>query len=157
MISDEEIHHWIKEGWKFTKRTRSGHVYITRRKGANIERSLGRFNQILWDRIVHARDSEKPREDLKPIDAFLDSVDVNRAFLKSSNCLHRDDEKFCTYWKWSDDYFFLKFEVNIKRKKVIESGKPVYLFYADPRYCMRCTAYISSMMKISLFGNSSEV
>jgi hypothetical protein len=39
--SDEDIRNWIKEGWKFTRRTRKEHIYITRRLGAKIERSLG--------------------------------------------------------------------------------------------------------------------
>ena len=147
--SEEEIRTWIKEGWKFTKRTRKGHIYITRRKGANVERSLGRFKQSLWERIEKI--SQKPEESRKetdPLSIFYSLVELNRASKSSTDCLHRDDEGYCTYWRWSPDYSLLNYRGDLAMNEVIDKGNPVYLFYAHAKYCSGCTAYTSVKMNV---------
>ena len=70
--SDEEIRDWIKKGWKFTKRPRKGNHYITRRMGANKERSLGRYRQALWDRIERIkREPSEPQPETDPLTIFV--------------------------------------------------------------------------------------
>ena len=148
--SDEEIRNWIKEGWKFTRRTRKGHIYITRRMGANIERSLGPFNQALWDRIEKIkRRLGEPQGETDPMSLFYDLVEVNRATLNSQDCLHRDDGGYCTYWRWSPEYAFLSFRRDLEMKEVRDEGGPVCLFYAHFKYCSGCNTYISSRMNTS--------
>jgi hypothetical protein len=71
---DENIRNWIKKGWKFTKRTRKGHVYITRRMGANLERNHGRFNQSLWERIEKiSNEPEEQQRETRPLSIFFSS------------------------------------------------------------------------------------
>ena len=148
--TDEELRSWIKEGWKFTKRTRKGHIYITRRKGANIERSLGRFNHTLWNRIEKMlREPEEPDRETDPLSVFYSLVELNRASLKSHDCLHRDNEGYCTYWRGGTEYSLLRFRRNLEMKEVREEGNPAYLFYANIKYCKGCTAYVSSRMRFS--------
>jgi hypothetical protein len=150
--SDEDIRTWIKEGSKFTKRTKKGHIYITRRKGANKERSLGRFKQSLWEKIEKiSREPEEPQRETDPLSIFYTLVELNRSALISQNCLHRDDEGFCTYWRWSPEYSLLNFRRDLVIKEVKDEGKTVYLFYADFRYCKGCTAYTSVKLKVSKF------
>ena len=145
--SEEEIRTWIKEGWKFTKRTRKGHVYITRRKGANIERSLGRFKQSLWERIEKiSREPEEPQRETDPLSIFYRLVEFSRASLIRRDCLHKDDEGYCTYWRWDSEYSLLKYREDVAMKEVIDEGNPVYLFIAHARYCKGCSAYISAKM-----------
>lgn len=148
--SDTEIRNWIKEGWKFTRRTRKGHIYITRRMGANLERSLGPFKQALWDRIKKIkREPGKPPRETDPKNRFYSLVELNRATLSSQDCLHRDDGGYCTYWRWNHDYSLLRFKGDLEMKEVREEGKPVYLFYAHAKYCSGCNAYVSARMKVS--------
>ena len=151
-FSDEEIRNWIKEGWKFTKRTRKGHIYITRRLGANKERSLGRFNQALWDRIekIKRAPDEIPRE-TDPLDLFYRLVELNRAHVYSLDCRNIDDAGYCTYWRYSQDYYWLRFRGDLKMKEVRDDGNPVYLFQSSAKYCGRCNVYVSSRMKASVF------
>jgi len=149
-FSDEEIRNWIKEGWKFTRRTRKGHIYITRRMGANKERSLGSFRQELWDRIENIkRRPGEPKRETDPLGIFYSLVELNRAALNSQDCLHRDDGGYCTYWRWGPDYKFLNYRVDLEMKEVRDESGPVYLFYAQTKYCSGCNAYISSRMKVS--------
>ena len=147
-FSDGEILNWIQEGWKFTKRTRKGHIYITRRLGANKERGLGRFNQALWDRIEKIK-REPARTQTDPLDLFYSLVELNRASLSSLDCMNIDDEGYCTYWRWSQDYGFLRFRGDLEMKEVRDDGNPVYLFHSSAKYCGRCNAYVSSRMKAS--------
>jgi hypothetical protein len=150
--SDEDIRTWIKEGWKFTKRTRKGHVYITRRKGANIERSLGRFKQSLWKRLEKiSRETEEPKQRTNQLSVFYDLIEMNRWVISSRDCLHRDDEGYCTFWRWSPEYAFLSLRGDLMMKEVTDKGNPVYLFPAHMKYCRGCTAYISVKMKVSKF------
>ena len=142
--SDEDIRNWIKEGWKFTKRTRKGYVYITRRKGANLERGHGRYSQSLWDRIEKiSKEPEEPQRETDSLSLFYKLVELNRAVLSSHDCLHRDDEGFCTYWRWDSDYSLLNFRGDLVMKEEIDEGSPVYLFRAQISYCRGCTAYSS--------------
>jgi len=148
--SDEEIRNWIKEGWKFTKRTRKGHIYITRRMGANKERSLGPFKQTLWDRIEKIkREPGEPQKETDPISLFYSLVELNRAFLYPEDCMNKDDEGYCTYWRWSPDYSLLRYRGDLEMKEVRDEGNPVYLFRAHAKYCGGCNAYVSSRMKVS--------
>jgi len=146
--SDEDIRSWIKEGWKFTKRTRKGHVYITRRMGANIERSLGRFKQSLWERIEKIlREPEKQQRETETLNTFYMLLELLRSSRNSIDCLHKDDEGYCTFWRWNNDLPFLRYGENLPMKEVIDEGNPVCLFYAHQRYCRGCTAYINEKMK----------
>ena len=148
MPSDEDIRDWMEEGWRFARRNRKGRVYITRRMGANRERSLGRFNQSLWDRIVRiSREREEPQREKDPLYSFYGLVEVNRAALISQDCLHMDEEGYCTYWSWGPDYSLLRYRENLAMKEVNDGGNPVYQFIAHDRYCRGCTAYISEKMK----------
>ncbi len=148
--SDEEIRNWIKEGWKFTRRTRKGYIYITRRKGANKERSHGRFQQPLWDRIEKIkRDPGEPPRETDQLSVFYSLVELNRGALNSQNCMNRDDEGYCTYWRWSSNYSLLRYRGDLEMKEVRDEGKPVYLFHAQAKYCGGCNAYVSSRMKVS--------
>jgi hypothetical protein len=148
--SDEEIRNWIKEGWKFTKRTRKGHIYITRRMGANKERSLGPFKQTLWDRIEKIkREPGEPQKETDPISLFYSLVELNRAFLYPEDCMNKDDEGYCTYWRWSPDYSLLRYRGDLEMKEVRDEGNPVYLFRAHAKYCGGCNAYVSSRIKVS--------
>ena len=148
--SDEDIRKWIKEGWKFTKRTKKGHVYITRRKGANLERSHGRFKQSLWERIEKiSHEPEEPQREADTLSTFYMLLELLRASRKSGDCYHMDDEGYCTYWRWDPEFSLMRFRENLKIKKVTDEGNPVYLFYAHQRYCRGCTAYINEKMKAS--------
>lgn len=148
--TEEDIRTWIQEGWKFTQRTRKGHVYITRRMGANIERSLGPFKKSLWGLIEKIRrEPEGAQRETDPLSTFYRLVELNRAALSSLDCLHRDDEGYCTYWRWSSDYSLLRFRGDLEVKKVSDDGNPAYLFSAHIRYCRGCPAYISVKMKAS--------
>jgi hypothetical protein len=148
--SDEEIRNWIKEGWKFTTRTRKGHIYITRRLGANKERSLGPFRQALWDRIEKIkREPGEPHRETDPLRRFYKYVELSRAVLNSEDCMNIDDERYCNYWKWSPDYLWLRYRGDLEMKEVMDEGKPVYLFHARAKYCMGCNAYVSPKMKTS--------
>jgi hypothetical protein len=148
--SDEDIRTWIKDGWKFYKRTRKGHVYITRRKGANLERSLGRFKQSLWDRIEKIlREPKEPLRETDPLSRFYELVELNRVSQISQDCLHRDNEGYCKYWRWTPDYSLLNYRRDLVMKQVRDEGNPVYLFLAHAKYCRRCTAYVSTKMKVS--------
>jgi hypothetical protein len=150
--SEEDIRTWIKEGWKFTKRTRKGHVYITRRKGANLERGLGRFKQSLWERIEKiSRKPEEPQRETDPLSIFYSLIELNRAALSSQDCMHIDDKGYCTYWRWGPEYSLLRYRGDLVMKKVTDEGKPTYLFHAHTKYCQGCTAYISVKMKVSKF------
>ena len=146
--SDEEIHSWIKEGWKFTRRSRKGHIYITRRMGANKERSLGPFKQALWDRIEKIkRESGEPHRETDPLCIFYSLVELNRASLNSQNCMNIDDEGYCNYWRWSPDYSLLRYRGDLEMKEVMDEGNPVYLFRAHAKYCGGCNAYVISGWK----------
>ena len=148
--SDEDIRDWIREGWKFTKRTRKGHVYITRRMGANIERSLGRFKQSLWERIEKiSREPEEPQKETDLRSLFYILVSDVRAYHSSVDCLHIDDEGYCTYWRWEKELPLLRYGENIKMKEVVDEGNHVYLIEAHGNYCRGCTTYISKKMKSS--------
>ena len=148
--SDEEIRNWIKEGWKFTRRTRKGHIYITRRMGANIERSLGPFKQELWDRIEKIkREPGEPQGEMDPMSVFYDLLEVIRGELNSIKCLHIDDGGYCTYWRWDSEYSLLRYRGDLEMKEVRDESGPVYLFCAQTKYCSGCNAYISSRMKVS--------
>lgn len=147
--SDEEIRNWIKKGWKFYRRTKKGHIYITRRKGANKERGHGRFQQPLWDRIEKIRrEPSEPQRETDPLSLFYSLVELNRASLNSQNCLNRDDEGYCTYWRWSHDYPLLRYRGDLEMKEVKDEGNPAYLFRAHAKYCGGCTAYVSARMKV---------
>ncbi len=148
--SDTEIRNWIKEGWKFTRRTRKGHIYITRRMGANIERSLGPFRQALWDRIEKIkREPVELHRETDPLSDFYSLLELNRATLNCQDCLHRDDGGYCTYWRWGPEHSLLGYRGDLEMKEVRDEGTSVYLFYAQFKYCSGCTAYISSRMKVS--------
>jgi hypothetical protein len=148
--SDEEIRNWIKEGWKFTRRTRKGHIYITRRMGANIERSLGPFKQELWDRIEKIkRESGEPQGKMDPMSHFYALLEVIREGLNRRDCLHKDDGGYCTYWRWDSEYSLVRFREDLEIKEVRDESGPVYLFLAHGRYCSGCNAYLNSRMKVS--------
>ncbi len=148
--SDTEIRNWINEGWKFTRRTRKGHIYITRRMGANKERGLGPFKQALWDRIEKIkRGPDEPHRETDPMSLFYSLVEVNRAILNSLDCLHRDNGGYCTYWRWDQDNSLLRYRGDLEIKEIKDEGKPVYLFHAQAKYCGGCNAYVSSRMKVS--------
>jgi hypothetical protein len=148
--SDEEIRNWMKEGWKFTRRTRKGHIYITRRLGANKERSLGPFRQALWDKIEKIkREPGEPHRETDPLSVFYSLVELNRAALNSQDCMNRDDEGYCNYWRWSPDNSLLRHRGDLEMKELMDEGKPVYLFYARATYCKGCNAYVTAKMKVS--------
>ncbi len=146
--SDEDIRNWMEEGWRFARRNRRGRVFITRRMGANRERSLGRFRQSLWNRIQRiSRELEEPQREKDPLYAFYGLVEVNRADLISRDCLHRDEEGYCTYWSWGSDYSLLRYREDLAMREVNEEGNTAYQFLAHGRYCRGCTAYVSEKMK----------
>jgi hypothetical protein len=146
--SDEDIRNWIKEGWKFREKKSKGRKYITRRMGAKTERSLGPFNQELWNRIESIRrESDEPPEETDPMSLFYSLIELNRASLNSLECLNIDDEGYCTYWRWGPDYAFLRFRGDLEIKEVKDGGKKAYLFHANIRYCKGCNAYISAPMR----------
>ena len=148
--TDEEIRYWIKKGWKFTRRPRKGHIYLTRRKGANLERSLGRFRQTLWDRIEKIRrESREPPKEIDEKSRFLRLIELNRAHQSARECLNIDDGGYCTYWRWGSDYGFLRFKGDFDMKKVNAEGTSVCLFRAEAMYCMGCNAFVSLRMKAS--------
>jgi len=148
--TDEEIRNWIKEGWHFSRRTSKGHIYLTRRKGANLERGLGRFKQTLWDRIEKIkRESSEPQKETDQISLFYRLIELNRASQSSLECMNIDDGGFCTYWRWGSDCGFLRFKGDLDMKEVNEEGNPVFLFRAEARYCKGCNAYVSLRMKAS--------
>lgn len=150
--TEEDIRTWIKEGWKFYQRTRKGHVYITRRMGANIERSLGPFKKSLWRLIEKiSREPEEAQRDTDPLSKFYRLLERNRAALSSRDCLLRDDEGYCINWRWSSNNPLLKYTGDLEAKKVTDEGNPVYLFLADFRYCRGCPAYINVKMKVLQF------
>jgi len=120
--------------------------------GANIERSLGRFKQSLWDKIERiSRELEEPQKEADPLSIFYDLVILNRAALSSQDCLHQDDEGYCTYWRWSPDYSLLSYREDLAMKEVTDEGNPVIQFLAHARYCRGCSAYVSEKMKALKF------
>lgn len=148
--TDEEIRNWIKKGWKFYQRPRKGHIYITRRMGATLERSHGPFRQAFWDRIEKIkRELSEPQPETDPISLFYSMIELNRAAINSIDCLNRDDEGFCTYWRWSRDYLLLSYRGDLDMKEATYMDELVYLFRAHAKYCGRCNAYVSSRMKVS--------
>jgi len=119
--SDDEIRNWMKQGWKFTQRTRKGHIYITRRLGANKERSLGPYSPLLWDRLEKIKhDSSKPQTESDSLSLFYSLVELNRASQYSQTCVNRDNEGYYTYWRWSPDYNLLNYRGDLKLKEVRE-------------------------------------
>ena len=118
--------------------------------GANKERSLGPFKQALWNRIENIKgEPGEPYRETDQLSVFYGLVELNRASLNSQDCKKRDDERYCTYWRWAPDYSLLRYRGDLEIKEVRDEGNPVYLFYAHARYCSGCNAYVSSRMKVS--------
>jgi hypothetical protein len=146
--SDEEIRNWIKTGWKFREKKSKGRKYITRRMGAKTERSLGPFNQELWNRIENIkRESDKPPKETDPMDLFYTLIEFNRSARAGQDCLNKDEEGYCTYWRWESDYGFLNYRGDLEMKEVKDGKKIAYLFRANRKYCQGCNAYISPEIK----------
>lgn len=146
--SDESLQKWIKEGWKFRVKISKGRKYITRRMGAKTERSLGPFNQELWNRIKSIQsEAKKPPREKDPLYMFYSLMEYHRGAQAGRDCQNKDDEGYCTYWRWESDYGFLNFREDLKVKVVKDGGKIFFLFFANPRYCQGCNAYVSSEIK----------
>ncbi len=120
--SNKEIQEFIEDGWNFRVKRTGGKSYITRRRGQK-ERSLGPYNQELWDliteltnpttktRIVPVKDIEKSeagseRDEMvarvKELTGKIDEgIMMYRGFHMMRNCLYNFDE-FCEYWSWEE-------------------------------------------------------
>lgn len=146
--SDEEIRNWIKTGWKFREKKSKGRKYITRRMGAKTERSLGPFNQELWNRIERIQNqSDKPPIEKDPMNLFYDILEFHRVSRTRRDCLNKDNEGYCTYWRWEPDYGFLRHRQDLEMKEVKSGNKTYYIFLATNKYCKNCNAYISPEIK----------
>lgn len=65
---------WISEGWKFRIKTSHGRKYITRRKKGE-ERSLGKYNENLWN-LIKESTIEKTLEKERSIEALQNEIET---------------------------------------------------------------------------------
>ena len=146
-ISDVEIRKWHSEGWRFYKRNKKGRVYITRRKGPINEYSLGPFNQELWDIITKVVNGEVPLVIKESESIFYHTINIYRLIHYTKNCLHIDNEGYCTYWQFKPNSILINHPKNTRYKEVKEENKTYWIFQVTRKYCLNCNAFISARMK----------
>ena len=100
-IKRENIKQWKINGWKFRKKTVKGNQYITRRKGKQ-ERSLGRYNEMLWNLIENTTIEPTPSELRRSAEKKIHNIlTVYRIINMSRICSHNVDG-YCHFWRFSE-------------------------------------------------------
>lgn len=128
--SDEEIKHFLREGWSIQKKKVKHYIYIVKRKGQEM-RSLGKYEKDHWDRILKLEqefvksleeminsgeevDTEILRARLRTAAHirernadYLRKLEDYRGLLKSIECRYQVDW-FCEHWKFRKGHPLLK-------------------------------------------------
>lgn len=147
--SVDQLKNWRDEGWTFRIKKSKKKKYITRRKGQN-ERGLGPFNDELWKKINEIQKGVEKKIEDRPTEHdmrkwVLDVINMNRAFIMSTDCRNRDEEGYCMGWQWPKEAGFLSYAKNllgIHFKPIRDmNGNEVYVFFATGLYCAGCTIY----------------
>jgi hypothetical protein len=168
-ISEDDIINWLNEGWRFRSKRSKGRYYITRRK-KNKEKSLGPYNQELWNTIqrLNLRAGFKKTITNDNFQIQLNKYDELKIIEKTRynllSCLFRDDENHCRYYTYenkregmnkldemdmSEFYDFIDIDVNGKREKK-------YVYYATSSYCKNCSTFLNKKM-IGTILNYSKI
>jgi hypothetical protein len=142
----------------FQSEDRKKRGYITMRKG-QIERSLGPFNEDLWQRIrimeqkhaqmkVKTRDSEIGerawrKEIARSRDRCLMLLNFERSKIISKNCRYIVDG-YCHFWIWSYEPSFLEYMKKVYNQdesliRILSEEK--LMFKSNMYYCSGCPSY----------------
>lgn len=159
---NKSIEEYILDGWSFRVKKGKNYFYITRRKGQS-EKSLGRYNEELVDRIniIYKKlnidkklDNIKPKKVEKKPDweRYYRYFDAKRFGSKSTDCVHIDNDGFCMFWNWDEKPYHFIFVDQIygenqdlyafKKIQLDGETKERWLFKATRRYCRYCSSYI---------------
>lgn len=167
--TEAEIKAHIDDGWYFRRKRSMGRDYITRRKGQK-ERSLGPFDEDLWNlikrtRVDEASEKASPMTELKldtmqseKIDDYLNLYDlltnrlsIERAAHLMLTCTYKGEDGFCSYWSWSVKPSFyelaskLGHENDFSTKEVTgdNGSKRKWFVRALPWFCENCPVYVA--------------
>ena len=167
--TEAEIKAFIDDGWYFRKKKSMGRDYITRRKGQN-ERSLGPFDEDLWDLIIRTRvdmtsekaspmtelkldsiQSEKMDDYLNRYDLLTNRISIERAVHLMLTCTYKGEDGFCSFWSWSvqPPFYELASELGLEsdfstREVTDDNGsKRKWFVRALPWFCESCPVYVA--------------
>ncbi len=154
-ISEEEIKRFVEDGWSFRVKKSGNRHYITRRKGQR-ERSLGPYNEELWDMLQRIKKMKKGP--IATVSAFqikqrdLDNhLKMERGAHYMRTCLFIDKDQFCTFYRYQNKPESYKIEDRIyteglsKIKELTVNGKTeqVWVHRANIPFCAACSAFFS--------------
>ena len=148
-VNQDEIEYWKNDGWTFRIKTVKGKRYITRRKGKQ-EKSLGRFDEKLWNLIQSGSViPKKVEERIKAQQTIESLLRVYRSFEMSLDCSHIVDG-FCYFWKYGEQpgFFRIADKVSLSEYyKEVDFGveSSFWVFKAEHFYCRGCTGYARSV------------
>ena len=144
-VNQDEIEYWKNDGWAFRIKTVKGKRYITRRKGKQ-EKSLGRFDEKLWNLIQRGSViPKKVEERIKAQQTIESLLRVYRSFEMSLDCSHIVDG-FCYFWRYGEQpgFFRIADKVSLSEYyKEVDFGveSSFWVFKAEHFYCRGCTGY----------------
>ncbi len=170
-LTENEIRAFLDDGWYFRKKRSMGRDYITRRK-AQAEKSLGPYEDDLWNIIVKLEKEKFPKVleptlktdkdlDIKQTEKLDDYLNLakdlsqhlsyERAAHLTLNCKYKGRDGFCSYWSWGvqPSFFILAKEVghgnDFDKRKVAEDqgSESKWFVRAMPWFCKDCPVYVT--------------
>lgn len=169
--TENEIRAFIDDGWYFRKKRSMGRDYITRRK-AQLEKSLGPYEDDLWNIIVKLEKERFPKVleptletdkdfDIKQTEKLDDYLNLakdlsqrlssERAAYLTFNCKYKGRDGFCSYWSWDVQPSFYELAKKVGHgkdfvnRKVIDEYKVESKWFvrALPWFCRDCPVYVA--------------
>jgi hypothetical protein len=157
-IKEDDIITWLEEGWRFRKKQSRGRNYITRRKQKK-EKSLGPYDQELWDAIQNLSQREGFKKTTKNNNFQIQINQITKLLIRDrdynviGSCIFMNDESYCryfTYWDkteamkmldemdMSDGYALIDIDINGKNEKKYS--------YVGTRQCKNCLTFLNEKM-----------